>query len=257
MLDEKTAKELAELVKAFVLEAIKPHAEEVAKLRDQKRLDDDEIETLKGIIANPPKDGEDGKSVTIEEVSTIIIEALPPLVEGMESKALETIAKSVNEAVEKINIPQPRDGEDGRDALDIEILPAIDEAKSYPRGTYAMHKGGLWRTHAKSEGLRGWECLVEGIAEITMSYDGERQCDIAIAKSGGDVVLQVMPLPMIIDRGLWNGGEYKRFDAVTWNGALWIAQEDNTDAQPGTEKAWRLAVKKGRDSRAPVKVGAA
>ncbi len=51
----------------------------------------------------------------------------------------------------------PKDGEAGRDAAHLEILPAIDESRSYPSGTWAQHAGGLIKaarqTDAITEGL--------------------------------------------------------------------------------------------------------
>src|SRR6185436_15699308 len=63
-----------------------------------------------------------------------------------------------------------RDGEHGRDALQIDILPTIDTAKSYPRGTFAAHRGGLWwasKNTAPSIDLlnAGWQVLMNGNAE--------------------------------------------------------------------------------------------
>lgn len=42
--------------------------------------------------------------------------------------------------------------------------------------------------------------------------------------------------------------DYKRGQAVTWNGSFWIATED-TSSKPETDKSWILAVKHGRDAR--------
>lgn len=41
---------------------------------------------------------------------------------------------------------------------------------------------------------------------------------------------------------------YRMADAVTWDGSLWFATRDTT-TKPGTDDAWRLAVKKGRDAK--------
>lgn len=59
-----------------------------------------------------------------------------------------------------------------------------------------------------------------------------------------------LEFPVIIDRGVFKaGGEYKRGDAVTWGGSLWIAQRDTGDKPDAAESGWRLAVKKGRDGK--------
>ncbi|MBF2850479.1 portal protein, partial [Escherichia coli] len=66
----------------------------------------------------------------------------------------DVLQKAVLDAVSALPAPQ-----DGRDATALEILPAIDDQKSFPRGTYATHQGGLWRAYEKTHGMRGWECL--------------------------------------------------------------------------------------------------
>lgn len=62
-------------------------------------------------------------------------------------------------------------GEPGRDAADIEILSEINEAKSYPKGTFACHRGGLIRAARKTSAITdslesaGWRVIMNGIAE--------------------------------------------------------------------------------------------
>ncbi len=48
----------------------------------------------------------------------------------------DVLQKAVLDAVSALPAPQ-----DGRDATALEILPAIDDQKSFPRGTYATHQG--------------------------------------------------------------------------------------------------------------------
>lgn len=87
-----------------------------------------------------------------------------------------------------------------------------------------------------------------GFDDLSFEYDGERSLVLRFVK--GDRVKEFpVPLPIIIDRGIYEAdGAYVRGDAVTFGGALWICQAD-TDAKPGTNTDWRLAVKKGRDGR--------
>lgn len=54
-------------------------------------------------------------------------------------------------------------------------------------------------------------------------------------------------IPLLVDRGDWKEGTYRRGDAVTDDGSLWIATAE-TDQKPGGE-GWRLAVRGGRDGR--------
>src|SRR5690606_29576866 len=75
-----------------------------------------------------------------------------------------------------------RDGHDGKDAVDLEILPGIDEQKQYPRGSYATHRGGLWRAYERTHGMRGWECIVDGVDEIETRQVSERGLEITLRK---------------------------------------------------------------------------
>jgi len=70
------------------------------------------------------------------------------------------------------------EGQPGRDAIDIEILPGIDDDKTYMRGTWAQHRGGLVRAVRNTDKVSGksdivscgWVAVVNGIAaerEIT------------------------------------------------------------------------------------------
>lgn len=181
-------------------------------------------ESLKSI--EKPKDGEPGTSVTIEDVK--------PLID-----------RAVLEAVEGIQIPEVKDGEPGKDALELEILPSLDEAKSYPRGVYAMHNGGVFRSYEKTQGMRGWECILEGIKDIDISYDGERGITVKCEKSGGAVVEKSFTMPNQINKGVWRPGEYKKHDTVCWSGSTWIALEDTKDAPGDVSKHWIIMAKQG------------
>lgn len=67
----------------------------------------------------------------------------------------------------------------------------------------------------------------------------------------GDVVKDFR-LPVVIDRGVYQLGRvYRKGDGVSFAGSFWIAQDETTE-KPGEGKGWRLAVKKGRDSKEPV-----
>ena len=161
----------------------------------------------------------------------------------------QLVADAVKAAVDEI--PEPITPSDGRDALQIELEPCIDEKKSYPRGTYATHKGGLWRSYQKTDGMRGWECIVDGIFGINIKQDEERIFTISLEKASGLVEEKAFSIPVTIYRDVFKAGkEYEPGDTVTWAGSLWHCNETTTDkpGEPGT-KGWTLAVKKGRDLR--------
>lgn len=198
---------------------------------------------LKQALESLPKP-KDGKSVSAED--------LRPLVE-------EVVAASLPEPIdfEKLTedvaakIPSPESGADGRDALAIEIEPFIDEKKSYPRGTYATHNGGLWRSHEKTYGMRGWECIVDGVSAVDIQQDNERSFSITLERASGALEVKSFDVPVTIYRDVFKAGtEYQPGDTVTWGGSMWHCNEATSD-KPGEtgSKGWTLAVKKGRDLR--------
>ncbi|EEQ3160684.1 phage portal protein, partial [Escherichia coli] len=144
-------------------------------------------------------------------------------------------------------LPAPQDG---RDATALEILPAIDDQKSFPRGSYATHQGGLWRAYEKTYGMRGWECLVDGVADIDVSMTGERSFSVVVRQSSGQRTEKTFSLPVMLYRGVFRIGEtYHPGDTVTWGGSLWHCNSMTAD-KPGDAHAsgWTLAAKRGRDA---------
>lgn len=129
--------------------------------------------------------------------------------------------------------------------------PVIDEKKSYPRGTYATHKGGLWRSHEKTHGMRGWECIVDGVSGVDVKQDNQRTFSISLERASGTLEVKSFDIPVTIYRDVFKSGtEYQPGDTVTWGGSMWHCNETTTDkpGEPGS-KGWTLAVKKGRDLR--------
>lgn len=157
----------------------------------------------------------------------------------------DVLQKAVNDAVSALPAPQ-----DGRDATALEILPAIDDQKSFPRGTYATHQGGLWRAYEKTHGMRGWECLVDGVADIDVSMTGERLFSVVVRQSSGQRTEKTFSLPVMLYRGVFRAGEtYHPGDTVTWGGSLWHCNSMTGD-KPGEahSSGWTLAAKRGRDA---------
>lgn len=212
----------------------------------------------------------------IEEVSKSVPAAYDDAAVREELKALKEAASDwgdMRDAFDKhaaqveMQIKAAAKPADGRDALQLEVLPAIDEAKSYTRGTYAKHAGGLWRAFEQTSGMRGWECIVEGVKELQVDMIDKRLSVKAVMSSGA-LAEMVKELPIQIYRGVFKSeGPYHQGDTVTWAGSLWHCNVTGTKALPGDGSAdWTLAVKKGRDGRevvkteraqGPVKIGGA
>jgi len=155
-----------------------------------------------------------------------------------------------------INGKDGRDGERGRDSLEIDILPAIDPAKSYPRGTFAKHQGGLLRaltttTPADENGIiAGWDVVVDGIREIEVEQNEDhRSFVLKIWKTSEMVSTKTycFQMPAMIYREIFKEGtEYARGDVVTWAGSAWHCNAESTRVKPGTGSDWKLMVKEGR-----------
>ncbi|MEZ7298931.1 phage gp6-like head-tail connector protein [Enterobacter cloacae] len=190
---------------------------------------------------------QDGKSVTPEDVRPMIQELVTASI-----PELPDVKSMVSEAVALLPPAVPgKDGEDGRDALAIEILPFIDEKKNYPRGSYATHNGGLWRAYEKTHGMRGWECLVDGIAGVDLEHSELRTFTLTVNRTSGATETKTFDVPVMIYQGVFKSGqEYLLGDTVTWGGSLWHCDEQTQD-KPGEtgSKGWTLAAKRGRDGR--------
>lgn len=92
-----------------------------------------------------------------------------------------------------------------------------------------------------------------GIEDFDIQYDGERTVTFVWANAQQSKTKSFV-LPMPLDRGVYqHEREYLRGDAVSYNGSSWIAQTTTKGAVPGgpteASRAWRLAVKAGRDGR--------
>jgi hypothetical protein len=147
-------------------------------------------------------------------------------------------------------VPIPRDGEPGRDAFELDVLPAIEFSRSYPRGTLAQHQGGLWRAHATTQGEHGWACIVDGIAATRVSHESERVFTFHLTRSSGAYETAAFNVPVLIYRGVYQTGRtYQAGDLVTWGGSLWHCNAPS-DAKPDANaEAWTLAAKRGRDGK--------
>lgn len=233
----------------------------IPKPKDGQAFPREEVEKMvsDAVAAIPaPKDGEPGSSVTADDVAPLIAEevakavgAIPAPKDG-ESVPIEDVQRMVEEAVTKAmsEVSTPKDGEPGRDALQLELQPEIDIERVYARGTYAKHAGGLWRAFEATKGMHGWECVVDGIAELRVDQTG-REFTLVARTSSGSEVSKSIKVAALVDKGVFKAGDdYEAGDGVTWGGSFFIAQKDAPIGHPGEPgcDGWRLAVKRGRDS---------
>lgn len=233
--------------------AAEPDLEAIAKLvvlpevKDGKDAEPVDLDALAKaaaalIVVPEVKDGKDAEQVDLEALAKAAAGLVPqPIPVEFDVDAIARAAAAM------VPVPEAKQPEHGRDALDLEILPAIDESKQYPRGTYAAHNGGLWKSYERTHGMRGWECIVDGIAVASVAQDGVREFSVTLAKSSGAEVVQKFALPIPIYKGVHRDGEsYDEHDNVTWAGSQWTSTKaENTD-KPGSSDAWQLTVKAGR-----------
>ena len=202
------------------------------------------------VAALPP--AQDGRSVTpedlrplLQELVTAAVGEIPVPRDGKDYDPA-VLKQAVDDAVAALPPAQ-----DGRDALQLEIQPFIDEGKSYTRGSYATHNGGLWRAYEKTHGMRGWECLVDGVAGIDIQQSELRCFTLTVNRTSGASETKSFDVPVMIYQGVFKSGqEYLPGDTVTWGGSLWHCDEQTQD-KPGEagSKGWTLAAKRGRDGR--------
>lgn len=259
---------------------IKEQAQELAELRkcladrpmpvEPEPIDVDAIAQAAAALVVLPevKDGKDAEPVDLEQLAKdaaalivlpevkngkdadpVDLEAVAALVKVPEAEKVDVDAIA-RAAAALVPVPEVKEPEHGRDALDLEILPSIDESKQYARGTYAAHLGGLWKTYERSNGMRGWECIVDGISAVNVSQDGDREFSVTLAKSSGAEVVQKFALPIQIYKGVYREEEaYDAHDNVTWAGSQWTSTKVGNTDKPGTSDAWTLCVKAGRNGK--------
>lgn len=255
MLDAETfGRELAAMVKA----QIAPLLDKLNAL--EKRLDD----------LPAPKDGKDAD---LEAVAAIVRDQMKGDLAELRSSVdaivipepatvdVDAIAKAAAQM-----IPTPKDGspgrdgqpgkdgaagEKGRDGLDVKdmfradggrLVAVMSDGTTKDLGVFVGKDGDPGR-----DGVDGRDGA-DGIGFEDMTFETDEHGRVIAKFQRGDVIKSVR-LPGIVDRGPFRVGEgYEKGDAVSYGGSLWIAQEPTGD-KPDGSKAWRLAVKKGRDAR--------
>lgn len=244
------------------------------------------IEIEKRFDALPtPKDGKDAD---LNEVRSIISEALKPISEDVNAiepapglpdipkmiedaidarMGVDDMERSIEEIVRAVvaEIPIPKDGLDGKPGEKGEKgdpgqdgAPGRDgvDVKDLFRGEggvlVATMSDGRVKELGQFVGKDGepGKDGADGLGfdDLSFEYDGEKTITLRFTK--GDQVKEFpVVMPVVIDRGVFSEGKaYSPGDGVTWGGSFWIAQEETCE-KPDSAKGWRLAVKKGRDGK--------
>jgi hypothetical protein len=174
--------------------------------------------------------------------------ALMDLIAGLEQRLVVAEARAaIPGPAGKDGLPG-RDGKDGRDGIPggagAPGTKGMDGRDGHDGIDGPAGKDGVDGRHGK-DGLDGL-----GFDDLDLGFDPERGWQLCFTKGA---LIKRFPIPVPWDAGVWQSGRiYPAGAGVTVKGAFWIAQQATT-ARPGDEmaesRAWRLAVKPGRDGK--------
>lgn len=205
------------------VEDIKSAIDEAKSIKAPELPDIDAMVAMAVESLPKPKDG---TSVTIEDVTPLIVEEVAkvvaeiPVPKDGSSVTLDDVAPFISEAVEKAvdALPKPKDGKDGK----LPIAKAWVDDIHYA-GDVVTHSGSLYQA-LKDTGREppsdDWVCLA------ARGEDGKSADEIEV-------------------KGTYKqDGEYTRLNVVALNGATFIAKRDNPGACPGD--GWQLMSAQGK-----------
>jgi hypothetical protein len=215
-----------------------------------------DVDSLIGLISSEvqlavskipvPKDGIDGR-----DAEPIHPDTIARLVADEVRKAVAALPKAIDGAAGK-------DGAPGRDALQIEILSAIDPEKSYPRGTFARHANGLIRAFRNTTAISGdleksgWEVMFDGhTTRHEQDAEDPRVIWAISTMTSGTEIRSKFFIPAMLNKGIFDTrSHYVGGDVVTYDGSAWHCEKDGTTNKPGDGSGdWKLIVKRGRDGK--------
>jgi hypothetical protein len=236
--------------------------------------------------AEPGRPGEPGRDADLGVMKETIRAEVDSAYDALKAVVLEAAHKSARDAVAAIPPPAPAEpgapGPAGADADMDTVAALITEAvaaqvKQIPPAkdglgiaeTLITRSGDLVLTMTDGstrnvgpvvgkdaepgkQGDPGLDGL--GFDDLNVAYDGERTITLVFER-GDQVKAFPLVLPIVLERGVFKvGTAYQKGDGVTWGGSYWIAQEDTIQKPGEGNKGWRLAVRKGRDSREPIQI---
>lgn len=290
MFDGKAfGKEVVAVVKAHMEKTVAPLLDQIDALRK-------EVQALKAVPVTNEIDPDWLVSRALHDVTPELIKLrdemnlLNPKVEQIGVMIGEEIAKHVAQTVpadiERIlaGWERPKDGvdgapgekgadgapgRDGKDGIDaMDVMVDREGALVFTMSDGRMKNVGLVVGKDGEAGINGKDGAAGKDGADGVGFDDmdlvETEKGFMLRFTRGEVVKDFR-LPIVTDRGVFReGSEYRKGDGVSFGGSWFIAQEGTTD-KPETSKAWRLAVKRGRDGKdgelkapretKPVKVG--
>lgn len=195
-----------------------------------------------------PKDGENGTSVTLDDVR--------PMLDNAVKAMTESAALQLDAAVKAI--AAPKDGQPGKDGtsvtlddvsgiLEMAVNKWALEFERRAQDTIQKSLDKLVQPKDGEPGKDGRDGL--GFDDLQVEYDGEKTITLKMEK--GDVVKEAnIVMPIVIDKGIYKEGQtYLPGDGVTWGGSYWICKSESAAKPDSADSGWRLAVKRGRDGK--------
>ncbi|MEI4482226.1 MULTISPECIES: hypothetical protein [unclassified Phyllobacterium] len=215
-------------------------------------------EVVRMVVAEipAPKDGIDGKDTDPEFVRTLVEEAVKaiPAPKDGKSVTVDDVAPLIAAEVEKrvSELPTAKDGKDGADGKDGiglagalidrsgELVVTLTNGEAKNLGPIVGKDGDPGKPGKDGFSLKHFdaELMADGRTILLKFEDGSDQSySVEIG------------VPTMIYRGVFKEGEtYEKGDTVTWGGSIWHCDQETTE-KPDASKAWRLAVKRGRDGK--------
>jgi integrin beta 3 len=228
--------------------------------------------------------GEDGKSVTVDDVLPILrteldaaIKEIPAPKDGVNGKdgrdgvdgksvtadeVLPALKAELQKAIEALPVPKDgRDGLNGKDGKDGESITLGDvreviqgilqseQAKwalDFERRAQDQLQRVMDRMPAPKDGKDGRDAFDLEHFDAHLA-DDERTLILSFSRGDEKVERQIV-LQHPIYRGVWRQGDFRKGDCVTFGGSSWIASRD-TNSKPEIDDSWKLAIKRGRDGK--------
>lgn len=245
-----TVEDVAPLIKEQVAKAVA-----ALPLPAPVEPDDDRLKSIIAPLIEALPVPENGKSVTLEDVS--------PMIANEVAKAVSALP-AAKDGVGLAGAIIDREGclvVTLTDGATKELGPVVGKDVD-ERAIEARLKEMVDAMPKAKDGVDGF-----GFDDMSADYDGERGLVLRFVR-GERIKEFALSMPVVIDRGVWIDGKdggYAKGDGVTWAGSFWISQKDDNDDKPDGGEGWRLAVKRGRDGKSvkvelpsapqPVKVG--
>lgn len=189
-----------------------------------------------------PKDGVDAPPVDESKIIAAVMKSIEA--EASSFTRAAAIDAAIDAAVMRNmkfwldNLPKPRDGVDGA---------SVD-----PETVRLMVENAVKALPTPKDGANGKDGFSLEDFSTELLADG-RTLRLKFA-SGENSAHHDVRLGVPLYRGIFvRGGTYERDDMVTFHNEVWIGIVEKPTETPGISKHWRLAVRKGRDSK-PVRI---